>query len=135
MEQRAYDKQRGYATLVSILVIGAIGVSITTAMILTGVSTSDSSFVLEQGKEARALVDACAEEALQQIRSNTGYAGSGNLTYSNGSCSYEVVSTGGENRSVEAEGTVGTIVRRVAVEVDAVSPLINIASWQEVADF
>ena len=139
MEQLVFDKQRrkssGYITLVSVLIIGAIGVTLTTAVILAGVSTSQTSFTLEQGKEARALADACAEEALQQIRDNASYTGSSGLTYSNGTCTYSVVSTGGENRTIEAEGLVGTIRRRAELTIDTISPQINIVTWQEVADF
>ena len=115
--------------------IGAVGVAIAVSVIWLGLGSSKSSFTLEQGSQTKALANACSEEALQQIRDSTPFTGTGNLTLGQGTCNYTVTSQGGQNRTATASGTVGTIVRKVKILIDAINPDINVTSWQEVADF
>ncbi|MBI4713619.1 hypothetical protein HY771_00305 [Candidatus Uhrbacteria bacterium] len=135
-QKMLYNKKRGgYITLLSVLVIGAVGLAITTSLLLLGLSSSRSSFAIEQSDQAKALANACVEEALQQIRDSTPFTGTGSLTLGQGTCGYTVTSQGGQNRTVTATGTVGTIVRKVKVIITNINPTISISSWQEVADF
>ncbi len=127
-------KRRGFVTLMSVLVIGAVGIAITTSLILLGIGSSRTSFTVEQSDQAKSLVNACAEEALQQIRDSTSFTGSGNITAGQGSCSYTVTSQGGSNRTIAVSGTVGTVVRKAAISITELNPTIVIGSWQEVAN-
>jgi len=133
--EKAFLNSDGYITLISVLVVGAIGVAITTSLLLFGLGSSRSSFAIEQSAQARSLADACAEEALQEIRDSTPYTGSDNLSLGQGDCDYTVTSGGGQNRTIDASGTVGTVQRKVKISINAINPSINITSWQEVADF
>jgi hypothetical protein len=135
-QKKLYNNERGgYITLVSVLVVGAVGLAITTSLLLLGIGTSRNSFANEQSYQAKALSNACAEEGLQQIRDSTPFTGSGSLTLGQGTCSYTVTSQGGSNRTVTSTGTVGTIIRKVKVIIININPTITISSWQEVADF
>lgn len=129
------NMNRGYITLISVLVVGAVGVTITISLILLGLSSSRTSFAVEQSNQAKALANACAEEALQEIRDSTPYTGSDNLTLGQGNCTYTVTSQGGQDRTITATGTVDTIVRKVEIVIDKINPTIEVVSWQEVADF
>jgi Flp pilus assembly protein TadG len=133
MGQHQYVK-KGYITLMSVLVVGAIGVAVATSLLLLGTSISRTSFAQEQSNNARFLANTCADEALGTIRRNTSFSGYGTITIGTDSCSYNVVNTGGNNRTVTASSTVSTNVRKVKVLVDSVSPVL-ITSWQEVPDF
>lgn len=126
---------QGFITLISVLIVGAVGTAIAVSLILLGLGSSRTSFAVEQSNQAKALANACAEEALQQIRDLTPYTGSGNLSLGQGDCSYTVTSQGGQNRTITASGTVGTIVRKVEVVLDTVNPEIEIVSWKELSDF
>lgn len=126
------EKQGGFITLISILVAGAVGLAITLSLILLGLGSARTSFAVERSNQAKALANACAEEGLQQIRNSTPFTGSGNLTLGQGTCTYTVTSQGGPNRTITASGTVGTIIRRVSITVNAINPLITPTSWQEV---
>lgn len=128
-------KNKGYIALITVLVVGAIGVAISTSLLLLGLGSSRSSFALEQSNQAKALANACSEEALQQIRDSTPFTGTGNLTLGQGTCTYTVVNDGAQNRTVSASGTVGTVVRKVKITIDKINPGINVTSWQEAADF
>lgn len=125
----------GYATLMSVLVVGAIGIAITTSLLLLGVGSLQTSFSGEQSAQARALANACAEEGLRQIRNAAAFTGTGNLSLGPGTCSYTVTSQGGENRTVTSSGLVGTVTRKAKVIISAINPSIQTVSWQEVADF
>lgn len=125
---------KGYITLISVLVIGAVSVAIVVSILWLGLGSSRSSFANEQSDQAMALVNACIEEGLQQIRSSSSFTGSGNLSLGQGTCTYTVTNTGGNSRTIVASGTVGTIIRKVSVNTTALNPKIIIGSWQEVAD-
>lgn len=124
-------RRGGYVTLISVLIAGAVGVSVAVSLLLLGLGISRTSFTEGQLRQARFLTDACAEEALEQIRDATAFSGSGSLSLGNGSCSYTVVSGGGSNRTITVSGMVGSIVRRATLSIDAINPLIHVSSWQE----
>lgn len=125
---------RGYVALISVLIVGAIGVVVVTGVILSGLAWSRTSFTQGQSFQAKALADACLEEALQQIKDSIPFSGNGTLTLGQGGCAYTVTNNGAQNRSVVSVGTVGMVIRKVNVTLDKISPSINIVSWQEVAD-
>lgn len=127
-----YRKKSGYITLLSVLVVGAVGVAATLSIILSGLGSSRTSFTYEQMNQAKALANTCAENALEQIRISTPFTGNGALSLGQGSCTFSVSSQGGQARAIDATGTVGTVVRRVRIVITAIHPLINISTWQEV---
>ena len=122
---------RGYITLISVLVVGAVGIAIATSLLLLGVGSSRTSFALEQSNQAKALTNACAEEALQLISGSVSYTGSGNLTLGQGTCTYTVTNQGAQNRTITASGTVGTVVRKLTIIINKIKPSIVVVSWQE----
>lgn len=140
MKRKLYPQtqHRGFVTLVAVLVVGALGLSIAVAILLLGLGASRSSFTSEQSAQARALANACVEAALMQIRNSQSFIGTNSLVFNQGSCLYGVTNTGGQNRLVNTTGTVSTtvpyVIRKARVTLDAVSPKINITSWQEVPD-
>jgi hypothetical protein len=135
ISKKWYNKKRkGFVTLISVLVLGAVGVAISLSLLLLGVGSSRTGFSVEQSSQAKALANACAEEALQQIRDSTPFVGSGGLALGQGTCSYSVTSQGAQNRTVSASGTVGTIGRKVKVIINKINPSIIVVSWQEVDD-
>ena len=127
-------RHRGYITLISVLVVGAVGGAIGISLILLGLGASRTSFAFEQSVQAKSLADACAEEALQAIHDDNGFAGSGALSIGYGTCTYAVSNGGGQNRMISTTSTVGTIVRKTRLRVDQMTPSVRVASWQEVAD-
>jgi hypothetical protein len=130
-----FFSQSGFVTLVSTLIVGAVGLAITVSVIMLGLASSRTSFAGQQSTQARLLADACAEEGLQQIRDLTAYTGTGSLTIGSGACTYTVASQGGESRTVSASGVVGTVTRRVVVTLTAINPSLTVSSWQEVGNF
>lgn len=131
-----YDTNRaGYIALLTVLIAGAISASITVSLLLLDSSYSKTVIASEQSNRAKALANACAEEALEQIRSLTSFTGTGSLAIGASTCTYAVTSQGGETRTIETTGAMDTVIRKVRISVIDITPLIVLASWQEIADF
>lgn len=126
--------ERGYITLFSILIVSALGLTITLSLSKLSISSTRLGVVLWQSNQAKALANACAEKALQQIKALPSFSGTGNLSLGEGECTYTVTDLGGENREITAIGTVNDVQRKVKVVVSQITPEIIIQSWQEVAD-
>lgn len=127
--------KRGFVTLISVLIVAAIGLTIATSMLLSGLTAGRTGFALIQSYQSKALADGCMEEALERIRESGPFTGTGTLSLGPGLCSYTVISKGGQNRTATSSATVGTQVRKVKVTIDKINPVIHITSWQEVPDF
>lgn len=125
---------RGFVTLIAVLIAGAAALTITLSMLVIGVTSGKNSLVVSQSLQARNLAVACAEEALEQINLSGDYLGSSNLQLAGGSCGYAITSQGGENRTINSQGLIDMVVRKNKVILDAVSPTPRVVSWQEVAD-
>ena len=132
---KSLNKKKGFVTLISVLIMGAIAISITLSLLLLGLSSSRTSFALQIGIKAKYLANACAEEALQQIRDNPTFIGFDSISINGEKCFFEVKNLGGENRSIASYSKIGTIIKKIQVIIDKINPQINIVSWQEVADF
>jgi len=128
-------QNKGFVVLIAMLIISAAAIAIASSLILTGLDSSRSGFALEQSYQAKALADLCTEEALQVIHDDTGFSGVGSVVGGLGGCKYEVFDLGGDERRIEAYGTVDTTVRRVITTINDLSAAINVNSWQEVGDF
>ncbi len=133
MHPQAYC--RGYVTLLSVLLLGAVGLALVVSTLQLGIGSARAVLTLERTSQAKALANACVEEAMGQIRASTPFTGTGTLTLDAGSCTYTVTNTGGQTRTITSSGTVGTLVRKVRITIDKITPSINVTSWQEVADF
>ena len=132
--KRNITNKPGYVLLLSILIVGAVGIAITTTVLLLGISTQQTSLAYQRAGQARALADSCAEEALMQIRDSAPFTGTGSLTFGQGSCEYGVINTGGSTRLVNSTSTVSTAIRKTKVTATTVNPQITIFTWQEVSD-
>lgn len=125
--------EKGYITLLITLFLVAIGGAVAGSLILSGLGFSKTSLALDQSNQAKALANACMEEALQKLRETVYYTGSETLTLTTGSCQIQTVAgTGNSNRTVQTTAAVGTVQRKVKVVVTTVHPTIVISSWQEV---
>ena len=119
----------------SVIILSSIGIAIGTAILLIGLGSSKSRLALEHSNQAKGLVNACAEEALNKIRASINFSGSGSLILGQGSCNYEVINLGGQNREVRSSANISGVVRKVKILINQINPKINATSWQEVADF
>lgn len=134
MRENINKIKNGYIALISVLIIGAVGLSIVVSLVLLSVGSSRTSFALEQSNQAMALADTCAEEALQQIWNLDTYTASNvSISLGQGNCVY-TVSSASVPKTITASGIVGIVVRRVSITVDSLHPYVHASSWQEVTN-
>lgn len=121
--------------LISVIIVGAVMTGIVISVIFWGTDQTQNALLDIRSSQARSLANTCSETALQLIRNDINYSGSGGLALSTGTCSYTVINGGSSNRTINASGTSNNVVRKNKIIIDQINPLINIVSWQEVADF
>jgi len=126
---------RGFVTLVSVIIVGAIALTVVLSLSFLSITSSKNAVALVKTNQAKALAGACAERALDLIRQTSSYTGTNNLTLGAGTCSATVTNTGGTTRQIVSTGTVGVIIKKIKILVSALTPKITLSSWREVADF
>jgi len=127
--------KKGFVALISIIIVGAIILSITVFMVYINLNFLHNSFIIKNSDQARMLAQTCSEYALQKINDENDFVGTNNFSLLEGDCSYSVISDIGENRTIESWGQVKNTIRKEKIIIDQINPEINIVSWQEVADF
>ncbi|MFZ2192691.1 MAG: hypothetical protein WAV31_00415 [Candidatus Moraniibacteriota bacterium] len=134
MDQQVSAK-KGYILLITVLIVSAVGLTISVSLVLLGLGFSSTSFSLEKSANAKYYADACAESALQAIWDTDFVGNGGPLIFPQGNCSYEVINSGGDNREIQALGISGRVTRKTKVIIDQLTPTIRVSAWQDVADF
>lgn len=124
-------KMKGFTMLISTIIIGVVGAAVATSVLLLGSSATKTSSTLEQSQIAKNVATACAEVALQTVHDNFSYAGTANVTLTDGSCGYTVIVGSGENRTITILATAGTVKRKIQVLVTQLTGTI-LSTWQEV---
>jgi len=126
---------KGYIAIISVLIILSVVLVVALGAGFMSIGEADMGLKIDQDSESYYLASACAEEALQRIHDSISFQGSGNLSFSNGSCSYTVILGSGESRTINASGALNNIIRRIKITISQITPAINISLWQEVANF
>jgi len=126
---------RGYITLLSILIIGAIGTAIATSLIALGPELSEYSHILTKLYQSQSLADACSEYYLAEIHHSAAFTNDKELTLNSGTCSLEIIEQEKDKREINAVGKAGSNIRKTKIGIDSISPNTIVVSWQEVPDF
>lgn len=124
--------QRGYVALIAVLVMGAVAVTVTSALLYTGVDSQREIRIEQSSAQALHLSTACVEDALQSIKNSSPFTGSGSVTLATGSCSFVVASTGTSTRTIDATSTVNNVTRKIKVYVTINLSSLSITSWQDI---
>lgn len=127
--------RKGFVALISVMIIGAIGLLIVVYIAAMGMGATQKSFAIEQSNRAKYFAESCAEEALMKIREDENFQGTDTFSFEDGECFYEVLNLGGEQRIINAQGTAGNNIRREKIEVSEMGEKILLSSWNEVAEF
>ncbi len=131
-------KHPGFIALITVIAVGAVGLTIAIVLLLSGVGTSRTSLSVSQSTQAKGAANACAELALGAIQANITIATPVTANYVvdsslNINCSYTLSGTS-PNYIISSIGTAGSnsnVTRRVNITLNRVGPTLNISSWQE----
>jgi hypothetical protein len=138
-----FRPQGGFATLLAVLFIFAIGVSIAIFSLTLAIGSSRFALDLKRSKDAQALADLCAESAIQKIKGSPYFTGTESLSFSEGDCSYVITSEIADTAidwQVDSSGTAASAVRKVRLRLSGTIPpepdlpVPNLDSWREVAN-
>ncbi|MDH4330339.1 MAG: hypothetical protein OEV93_02185 [Candidatus Moranbacteria bacterium] len=129
------DTRNGFSIILAVVFVGAVSLTILLSFLALGRVSISGSLVFSKSVQARTLTESCVETALQEIRNETTFSGSGNILIEDNECSYEVIDNGAEDREIRAEGVVDDVVHRIVVTADKINPQINIVSWERIDNF
>ncbi len=123
--------KKGFSTLFIVIILGSAMLGFVFTLSVSSLWSLKTSSNIKNSNQSKALVNACAEVALEAIRTNTSYVGISDLILSNNICTYNITNTGGNNRLISVSGSAGNIVRKLEITTNSFNPII-ISSWQEV---
>ena len=115
--------------LLSVLILAVVGVTISTTLLMLSIAGSQTTGTLEESQKARALANACAEKALQQLVSSSAYLGSGSLTVGSNTCNYSVATNDTSSDKILASSTVGQTTRKFLAKITI--PGLVMMTWQD----
>jgi hypothetical protein len=127
----ALRNSKGFSTLFIVVILGSAMMGLVLTLATSSFLSVKSGANIKNSNQTKALVNACAEVALEKLRENNNYIGTNNVLLGGNTCNYTITNTGGSNRAVSVSGSVGSIVRKIEITTSAFNPLA-ISSWQEV---
>ena len=132
-----FNFTQGYIALISVVIVSALMLMVAIGLSLRSVSDLELSSAGESAARARALANACAEEAIVKLKGNLSYLGNETIIVDGGdSCTIvAVLGSGNTNRTIETQAVVNTYVKKIQVIILLLRPTLTISSWAEVPDF
>lgn len=128
---RTLPAKHGFSTLFIVIILGAITLSIVFALSTGSAWSIRGSIDTKNSNKAKALVNACAEVALERIRENNAYTGTDSVALDGNTCTYIVSNTGGTTRSLLVSGLVSGVTRKLNITTGTFNPLV-VSSWREI---
>lgn len=129
------QNKKAYVTIMMVIAISAVSVAMVVSLIDSGISSTQNSANMLNLSKARQFANACIEEALQNIRDNNNYSGNLNLSFTNGGCNATTNRISSSDFTIQSIASSSTAIKKISVTINQTSPKIQIANWQEVADF
>jgi type II secretory pathway pseudopilin PulG len=141
MVLNSYNKRKkgGFLVLTMVLLVCAVVLIVATGMLFRSIGEVNQTADSERSLQAWSTVNACAEYALAQIATRTGwtdYTGGVSLDVGDKTCYIYPVENGtAGSKIINASSTVSGFTKKVSIEVATNTPRVKINSWEEVADF
>ncbi len=130
------NQLRGFAILISVLVLAVVGMAISTTLLMMSVSSAQTTLIVQDALQAQELAHTCAELGLQALVTTptfTGSSASTTLTGQSGSCIYSVVAIDATHSTINSTGAIRQVSQKVQIQM--LIPQLTILSWQEVGSF
>lgn len=130
------SSQKAYIALISIMIIGAIALSIAVSSAILAVGQGRNGLLAQNLTEAKNLANACAEKALMDLKENENYIGNQTVNLNGALCQINPVeSPGGTVKIVKVSSQVNQVTKKIKISVSQINPLMTFDSWQEVDNF
>jgi hypothetical protein len=136
MQRPAFGKQKGFAVLTSVLILGLVAAGLVITLLLGSRTATRTNLLIELSKKAESLSDACGELVLLKLKDDTNYTGDESIVFEEGSCAVGlIVIQGNTGRMIPITVTVQEVTRRALLQIQSVYPQIVVESWQDISDF
>lgn len=129
-DQNNSKKINGFSTLLTVIILGSISLSIAIWMSTSSLWSLTGSIDSKVSEKVKALVNACAEVALEEMADNNYFFGNDTVTIDGDDCNYEVIYDGGTNRTITVTGTIGNITRELEITTSDFNSIV-VDSWLE----
>ncbi|MFH1956382.1 MAG: hypothetical protein ABIJ28_01930 [Patescibacteria group bacterium] len=127
---------KGYIALISVLIIQALILAIIIGIFLRSNTEIKLALGEQLSGKSRALAEACAEYALQQLKNNSNYSGNESIIIDgNDSCDILPIETSGSDKIVKTQSAVSGYTRKIKINVIQINPEMFTSYWNEVPDF
>ncbi len=123
-------KNQGFIATTTILIISAILISVTTAVVISSVSEGKISLSSLLGENNLNLVEGCSEDLLQKIHDNASFNGT-TITRPEGTCVISYTLSGPVNWDVTVSSNDANYQRKVRI-VFSRTTQITITSFREI---
>jgi hypothetical protein len=135
MKTQIHKKKDGYAALVSVLIIGALTLVIGVGGVFRAGNAASISIDESLSLRARTVSSWCTQLALLKLQETLHYEGNESIINDDATCSILTVEgSGNADRVVKTESTVSGHFSREVVSIEEISPVMEIESWQYVAN-
>jgi len=126
-------KKNGYIALISLIIIGAIVLSLALAITFIILNQTRNTIDQNQALKSYYLANACAHYALIKLQDNTNYAGNETINTDNYSFYIEqILGSGNFNRIIKTSSNINGHLAKIEVIVGQIKPKTIINSWQEI---
>lgn len=125
----------GYAMLTTVIIILAIVGTVSITLLIISTSFVNSARINSDAIRARQAADACAEVALNGLRTDYNLTAGSTVYFNKSSCKViAITGSGGVNRVLQVEGYSGNSVSRIAIDIASLNP-ISVTKWDYVSAF
>ena len=125
----------GYIILTSVLLIGSLTTLLIVGLAFRSLGGLEDERFQENATIARAMSNACVEEALRAIIEAASYAGGVTLTLGSYSCDILPVIRSGNNYTIPTQSSVGGVTKKNLILSQRGTGIMRVDSWQDVPDF
>lgn len=122
-------KQHGYIALVTVLVVGAVMLSVGMAVVLNSINSGQGALSEIKKEAGIGFVESCVEDALMRI--NRDNALPGTIALPEGSCTVTINSQVGSDWDFTVSGVLSGYKKEVRVTANRASTVV-VNSWQEI---
>lgn len=128
--------QKGYVALMTVIIVGVISSAIVTSLLTFSIIYNKNSITKINSQIALSYAESCAEEALRLVRLKT-YNASGSVDLDGDAiddCNYSISGSIPSLTITSSNLASSSVlsVKKLQIVTSAVSPQINILSWEEV---
>lgn len=128
--------KKGYVLLLTVLVVSAFSLAIGVFVLSSGIYNTQNSVKADNMYRSLSMAEACAEDALMEIRNNPVlYASTSTITINDDVCTYRISNQGTNRRRVETESNADGMMTKFLIIANLVSTTLDIESWEEVKQF